>query len=73
MPVMRDWKCDDCDYEFESMEDKPLCPRMMSGQFQGDSFSCDGLTHALPVGTKSYKIKGDNSSSITPKKHAGKP
>ena len=66
MPVMKDYKCDDCGHEFESMAHKPLCPNVLNGS------ECDGLTYALPVGTKSYKIKGDNSASITPKKHRGK-
>jgi hypothetical protein len=63
MPVLKDYKCDDCGHEFESMEVKPLCSNIRDGH------ECGGLTYALPVGTKSYKIKGDNSASVTPKKH----
>lgn len=66
MAVMRDWKCDSCNHVFEERHDlnapegPPLCHRCYSN-----------LVSALPVGTKSYKINGDNSASITPKKHAG--
>ena len=70
MPVLRDYKCDDCGHEFESMEFKPLCPNLLDDDSVLGA-TCGGLTYALPVGTKSYKIKGDNSASITPKKHRG--
>ena len=74
MPVLRDFKCDDCAHEFESQEDKPLCPRNLAfdlnpGRLIMPGETCGGLTHPLPVGTKSYTIKGDNSASVTPKKH----
>ena len=33
---------------------------------------CASIAMMLPVASKSYKIKGANDASITPKKHAAK-
>jgi putative FmdB family regulatory protein len=62
MPVLKDFECLDCDHKFEAMSasqtEPVICPNCGRGR-----------VIALPVGTKSYKIKGDNSASVTPKKH----
>lgn len=62
MPVMRDYQCggESCARVFElcaDLHEKVTCP------------GCGALAFRLPVGTRSYKIKGDNSASVTPKKH----
>jgi hypothetical protein len=73
MPILRDWKCE-WGHVFESMEENPSCPEIVPGCGEDEcpcKETCGGASHRLPVGTKSYKIKGDNSASITPKKHRG--
>lgn len=61
MPILRDWKCRDCQLVFEADSSTQngfcLCP------------DCQGAADVLPVATKSYSIKGDNSASVTPRKH----
>ena len=67
MPVLRDFECanENCrnfGEAFETManaEDIVLCS------------ACECRARPIPVASKSYKIKGANDSSITPKKHAG--
>ena len=66
MAVLRDYKCSnpDCGREFEfsaALDDFVHCP--------GEG--CGWLALRLPVGTKSYRVQGDNSASVTPKKHRG--
>ena len=61
MPLY-DYRCSKCKHEFEiirpaHLTTRPLCPE------------CKGSADKMPVGTKSYSIKGDNSASVTPKKH----
>jgi hypothetical protein len=72
MPVLRDWKCGECGYQFESMEDMPLCPFPIPACPSDECHcveSCGALADRVPVATKTYKIRGDNSASVTPKKH----
>jgi hypothetical protein len=64
MAVLKDFACRDCSYLFEEMvnSDKEtlFCVR------------CGGLALPLAVASKSYKIRGANDASITPKKHSAK-
>lgn len=49
-------KCETTHEEIAKMDQEVRCP------------ACDAVTEKTPGNIKSYKIKGDNSASITPKK-----
>ena len=60
MPLY-DYKCEECSHVFEAIthlfDEKVSCPE------------CDSMAKRVGTGQiRSYKIKGNNSASVTPKK-----
>lgn len=63
MAILRDYRCDNKNCIAVTFE---------ASAKTGETVLCPGCKQpaaAAPVATKNYAIKGDNSASVTPKKH----
>lgn len=70
------YRCEACGTEKEVMRkvserDATLECEHLTSVFPGDSFVKSYPMHRVLTTHKSYSIKGDNSASVTPKKHRG--